>query len=188
MGRVYETERLILKTLGNSVEEGKMTLDFYERNREYFKQWNPLMDEDFYELKNRRNALLWEVNAMKKMEYLRLWIFKKSDLNFSKVIGSIGVTNIVRGAFQSCMLGYCLDKDEVNKGFMTEAVKKTIEIIFKEYKLHRIEANIMSKNKASMRVVQKLGFRNEGLAKKYLKINGKWQDHIHMVFLNEAVE
>ena len=89
------------------------------------------------------------------------------------------------GAFLSCYLGYKLDKDEINKGYMTEAVKKGVEVVFNELGLHRIEANIMPRNKASLRVVEKLGFYNEGLAYKYLKINGKWEDHIHMVLLNE---
>jgi [ribosomal protein S5]-alanine N-acetyltransferase len=59
--------------------------------------------------------------------------------------------------------------------------------MFQELGLHRIEANIMPKNKRSLRVVEKLGFYNEGLAYKYLKINGKWEDHIHMVLLNDKV-
>ncbi|EOD01178.1 Ribosomal-protein-S5p-alanine acetyltransferase [Caldisalinibacter kiritimatiensis] len=71
---------------------------------------------------------------------------------------------------------------------MTEALKMGIDIAFNELKLHRIEANIMPKNEASLRIVKKLGFYEEGVAKKYLKINGKWEDHIHMVLLNEDIE
>jgi len=188
MGRVYETERLILKTLGNSMDEAELTLDFYKRNKEHLKTWDPLRNEEFYELKTRKRTLTLEVNSMRNMNYFRLWIFKKTDAESEKIIGTIGVCNIIRGVFQSCMLGYCIDKDEVNNGYITEAVEKTINILFKEYKLHRTEANIMPKNKASLKVVKKLGFKEEGLAKKYLKINGKWEDHIHMVLLNEAVE
>jgi ribosomal-protein-alanine N-acetyltransferase len=70
---------------------------------------------------------------------------------------------------------------------MTEAVKKGIDIVFNEFGLNRIEANIMPKNIRSLRVVQKVGFYNEGTAYKYLKINGKWENHIHMVLLNEKV-
>jgi ribosomal-protein-alanine N-acetyltransferase len=60
--------------------------------------------------------------------------------------------------------------------------------MFGEYGLHRIEANIMPRNAASLRVVEKAGFHREGLAKKYLKINGVWEDHIHMVLLNDRME
>lgn len=71
---------------------------------------------------------------------------------------------------------------------MTEALKKGIETAFGPLGLHRIEANIMPKNKASLRVAEKLDFKNEGLSTKYLKINGVWEDHIHMVLLNEEIE
>lgn len=57
--------------------------------------------------------------------------------------------------------------------------------MFNDFGIHRIEANIMPKNKRSLRVVEKLGFYNEGIANKYLNINGKWEDHIHMVLLND---
>jgi ribosomal-protein-alanine N-acetyltransferase len=85
-------------------------------------------------------------------------------------------------------MGYKLDKDELNKGYITEALRKGIDIMFNEYGLHRIEANIMPKNSRSLRVAEKLGFYNEGLALKYLKISGRWEDHIHMVLRNEAME
>jgi ribosomal-protein-alanine N-acetyltransferase len=67
-------------------------------------------------------------------------------------------------------------------------VKALIDVAFGKLALHRIEANIMPRNTASMRVVAKLGFYDEGLAKSYLKINGKWEDHIHMVLLNRGIE
>jgi ribosomal-protein-alanine N-acetyltransferase len=94
---------------------------------------------------------------------------------------------MVWGVFLSCYLGYKLDKDEINQGYMTEAIKKGIDIVFSEYGLHRIEANIIPRNKRSLKVTEKLGFYNEGTAYKYLKINGIWEDHIHMVLLNDKV-
>ena len=93
--------------------------------------------------------------------------------------------NIIRVAFLSCHLGYKLDKDEINQGYMTEALERAKDIIFDEFGLHRIEANIIPRNTRSMRVVQKLGFHEEGLAYRYLRINGKWEDHVHMALLND---
>jgi ribosomal-protein-alanine N-acetyltransferase len=69
----------------------------------------------------------------------------------------------------------------------TEAIKKGIDLVFNDYGLHRIEANVMPKNVRSLRVTEKLGFYNEGIAHKYLKINGIWEDHVHMVLLNDNV-
>lgn len=76
----------------------------------------------------------------------------------------------------------------MNQGLMTEGIQAVIIYAFEELQLHRIEANIMPRNKASMKVVQKLGFYEEGLAYKYLKINGVWEDHFHMVIRNVTME
>ncbi|MTI46523.1 GNAT family N-acetyltransferase [Sporosalibacterium faouarense] len=188
MRKIYGTDRLILKTFTNSFKEAQAVLNFYERNREFFKPWEPLRDEEFYKLENRRDILSWELNSMRRKESIRLWIFDKNDTKFEDIMGMVSLTNIIRGAFQSCFLGYAMDKDAINKGYATEAIGKAIEIGFNELNLHRIEANIMPKNKASLRVAEKLGLQNEGLAKNYLKINGEWEDHIHMVILNEKME
>ncbi len=71
---------------------------------------------------------------------------------------------------------------------MTEALTKAIAVMFNDYGLHRIEANIMPKNQSSLALTEKLGFYNEGLAVKYLRISGTWEDHIHMVKRNDALE
>lgn len=179
----YETERLTLKILDESA--APMLLDYYKRNSEFLKEWEPTRDASFYLEEPHIKQLQSDIANIENGNLLRLWIFKKDDRD--RIIGTVSFNNIVRGAFLSCHLGYRLDKDEINNGFVSEAIKKGIEIIFDEYKLHRIEANIMPKNKASLRVVEKLGFYNEGLAYKYLKIHGKWEDHIHMVLLNDNV-
>lgn len=72
----------------------------------------------------------------------------------------------------------------LNKGIMTEALSVIIPIAFDELNLHRLEANIMPSNQASIRVVEKLGFYQEGYSKEYLFINGSWRDHIHMVLIS----
>ncbi len=181
MLKVYETERLQLKVLDESYAE--IVLDYNIRNKMFLKQWDPIRGEEFYTKKYHVDQLHKDILGIENGSSLRLWIFKKEDN--SRTIGTISFSNIVRGGFLSCILGYKLDRDEINKGYMTEAVKKGIDIMFNEYGLHRIEGNIIPRNVQSLRVVEKLGFYNEGLAYKYLKINGKWEDHIHMVLLNE---
>ena len=183
MKTVYETDRLILKVLDASFAE--QVLEYFERNKVLLQEWESIKAADFYTPAFQKELLEKDVAAFQNGTCLRLWIFKKTD--FNRIIGCVAFNNIVRGAFQSCHLGYRLDRDELNMGYMTEAIQKGIDIIFNEFGLHRIEANIMPKNKRSMRVVQKLGFVNEGMASQYLKINGKWEDHIHMVLLNDKV-
>lgn len=114
-----------------------------------------------------------------------MYVFNKGE---NRIIGVVALSNIVYGAFLSCFLGYKLDKDEINQGKMTEALRKLISIAFEEYSLHRIEANIIPRNIQSQKVVKKLGFMEEGQSRKYLKINEKWEDHIHFVLLNENIE
>ncbi len=186
MKRVYETDRLILKVLDET--NSPQVLDYYMRNRDFLEEWELKRSNDFYTLDAQAAQLKNEFKDFEEKRALRLWIFKKEDEECSRAIGLIAFNNIVWGAFLSCFLGYKLDKDEINKGYITEALKVGIEIVFNEFKLHRIEANIMPKNVRSLRVVEKLGFYNEGLAPKYLRINGKWEDHIHMVLLNEGLE
>lgn len=183
MQRVYTTERLILKVIDKSYVG--LVIDYYLRNKSFLEEWEPAKSEEFYTKQYQEEQLERESASIESNNSLRLWIFKNEDE--SRIIGSVGFTNIVRGAFLSCYLGYKSDKDEVNKGYITEAIQRGIGIMFNEFGLHRIEANIMPKNKPSLRVVEKLGFYNEGLAYKYLKINGKWEDHIHMVLLNDKV-
>ncbi|WP_017415469.1 GNAT family N-acetyltransferase [Clostridium tunisiense] len=184
MQKVYETERLVLKVIDKSYAE--LVIDYYLNNKCFLEQWEPVKKKEFYTKQYQEEQLDKELSSIENNNALRLWIFKKEDEN--RIIGTVGFSNIVRGAFLSCTLGYKLDKDEINKGYISEAIQKGIEVMFNEFGLHRIEANIMPKNNRSMRVVEKLGFYNEGLAYKYLKINGKWEDHIHMVLLNEKLE
>ena len=183
MKQIYETQRLLLKVLDKSFAEP--VVDYYLRNRFFLEEWEAVKSEEYYSKQYQKEQLDKDLINMENNNFLRLWIFKKED--DTRIIGSVGFSNIVKGAFLSCHLGYKLDKDEINKGYMTEAVQKGIEIMFNEFGLHRIEANIMPKNIRSLRVVEKLGFYNEGLAYQYLKINGKWEDHIHMVLLNNNV-
>lgn len=185
MKKCYEAERLLLKIIDESFSE--KVLDYYLRNKDFLEEWEPIKNAEFYTLNYQRDLIKKDSVNIDSGNQLRLWIFKKDSYESDRIIGSVAFSNIVRGAFLSCHIGYKLDKDEINKGYISEAIKKGIEIMFNDYKLHRIEANIMPKNKASLKVVEKLGFYNEGIAYKYLKINGKWEDHIHMVLLNDDV-
>ncbi len=182
---LLETDRLLLKVV--DAHCAKQVLEYYRRNQQFLEQWEPVRDEEFYTLRSQQESLASDLDKMQSGTLFRVWLFKKTD-GLSQTIGCIGLNNIVRGAFQSCHLGYKLDGAEINRGYMSEALQAVIQYAFTVLQLHRIEANIIPRNLRSLRVIQKLGFYNEGLAKKYLRINGKWEDHIHMVLLNEAME
>ena len=175
-----ESDRLQLKTV--SEDHAAEVLAFVQRNRVFFKVWEPARTEEYYTLAGQERLLADDRVATASGSKLKLWLFLKSD---SRLIGHVHFSNIVRGPFQSCFLSYALDEAEKGKGYMTEALERATRILFQYEQLHRIEANVMPRNVRSLAVLERLGFRNEGLARRYLKINGTWEDHIHMVLLNE---
>jgi len=177
----FRTERLTLRPLG--VDEAERALAFELRNRDFFKPWEPARDSAYYTLERQRELIAEDEKQIEAFRGLRLWLFEDDRL-----LGTAALSNIVRGAFLSCHLGYKLDRGETGKGYMTEAIGALVTIAFEALELHRIEANIMPRNAASLKLVKKLGFYEEGLARKYLKIDGVWEDHLHMVLRNEGLE
>lgn len=177
----YETARLALRLAAPSLTPA--LTDYYCRNRTFFSAFDPEREEDFFTETSQRASLEKDAALAEEDRGYRFYLFLKEKPE--TIIGMVGLNNLVRGAFQSCHLGYKLDGAHLCQGYMTEAVKAVAGIAFDDLGLHRIEANIMPRNKASLRVAEKAGFYNEGLALKYLKINGVWEDHIHMVLRSE---
>ena len=163
----------------------EQVLDYYKKNRAFLEAFEPIRNEDFFSLECQREIIKSEMAEFKEKTAFHFYIEPIEQP--SKIIGSIGLNNVVWGPFCSAFLGYKLDRDFVNKGYMSAAVGMLTKYAFEELGLHRIEANVMPKNKASLRVLEKNHFINEGLSKYYLNINGVWEDHIHMVKINYAM-
>ncbi|MFV1990408.1 MAG: GNAT family N-acetyltransferase, partial [Acidimicrobiales bacterium] len=87
--------------------------------------------------------------------------------------------NVSRGVMQSAMVGYWIDEAVAGRSLTPEGLVGVIAFIFDDVGLHRLQINIIPRNKASRRVVEKLGIREEGLSLRYVKINGEWEDHIN---------
>lgn len=173
------TDRLVLRR--SETKLSKAVTDYFIRNAAFLKVWDPPHEPEFYTEAYQKKALDQDEETFLSGRGLRYWLIPKNE---AVIIGTIAFNNIVMGPFCSCFLGYRLDEKRQGQGLMTEALRKCIELAFGSLGLHRIEANIMPRNKASLRVVEKLNFKNEGLSPEYLKINGVWEDHIHMVLLN----
>ena len=92
--------------------------------------------------------------------------------------GEININNVVRGAFQSATIGYWIDRARAGRSYMSEAVVVLAQFAFEELKLHRLEVCIIPRNKNSQRVMEKLEIRQEGIAQRFLEINGVWEDHV----------
>ncbi len=181
---ILETERLLLQSVHSDFTP--LILRFLVKNEEHLRVWSPIREENFYTIDFQNEAIQKKIKAMEEGRELRFYLFAKN--NTQSIVGDIGYSNIIRGAFLSCYLGYKIDKDEAGKGLITEALQAANNYIFKYIGLHRIEANVLPYNIASIRVLEKLGFEKEGYARKYLNINGIWQDHIHYVLFNEEME
>lgn len=180
---VYETERLILRA--PTPDMAAPIVEYFARNRDFLQPFEAQHADAFFMPEGQLMDIELDIEARHRGTGYRYWIEKKSELG--RIIGSVALGNIVYGAFLSCFLGYRMDAGELRKGYMVEAAGRMVEIAFDELGLHRVEANIMPNNAASMGIAKKLGFTEEGFARKYLKINGKWEDHVHMVKLNENV-
>jgi len=179
----YRSERLSLKAA--STDDLEALRAYLLRNRAFLEEWEPLREDSYYSEEALRRMLETDIAEAARGSALRLHLRPRDG---DRIIGTIGLSNIVRGAFQSCFLGYKLDEGEINKGYMTEALGKVIEVAFSDFGLHRIEANVMPKNARSIRILEKLGFEKEGMSPKYLRIAGKWEDHYHYVRRNAALE
>lgn len=183
--RELESERLALRALG--ADDAPAVLAYHQSCWPFVAPWNPLVDPSFFTLEGQRARLEAEQQARQAGAGVRFYLFARES-PAGPILGDLHFSNIVRGAFQSCFIGYKVDGAAANRGYMTEALRRGIEFAFKELRLHRLEANIMPRNLPSRRVVSKLGFVEEGLARKYLKINGVWEDHLHYVLLNPDEE
>ena len=94
-----------------------------------------------------------------------------------ELVGVINLNEVVRGVFQSAYLGFYVHAAHAQRGVMTAGLRQVLKRAFTVHRLHRLEANIQPDNTASRRLVQRLGFRQEGLSPRYLKIGGRWRDH-----------
>lgn len=176
---VIKTEHLILRF---PVEADSVKFKaFDERNMEHLSRWRSTTGES---KKDHKSQIIQWNQEFKEGKSVRFLLFLKDNPE-SEIIGFCNFSQIFRGPFQACYLGYHIHKDFERKGLMSEAVAKAIEYMFEQQKLHRIMANYMPSNERSARLLNKLGFVVEGRAKKYLLINGQWEDHILTSLTNE---
>lgn len=100
-------------------------------------------------------------------------------------VGEVNLNNVLRGAVQCATIGYWIDKAHAGNGYVAEAVVVLARFAFEELRLHRLEICIIPRNANSRRVMQKLDFREEGIAERFLEINGVWEDHVRYGFTVE---
>ena len=151
-------------------------------SREFLTKWEPVWAED--ELTRgafRRRIKRYQKETRLDSAYV-FFVFRTSD---DTLMGGCTLSNVRRGVTQCCALGYWIGARFARQGFMSDAVHALIPFMFGTLGLHRIEAACLPENQPSRSLLAKAGFREEGLARKYLLINGEWRDHIQFALLED---
>lgn len=162
---------------------GGRLLAYRQHNRDHLRPWEPERPNEFYTIE----AVEAQLRAMRRQtedQSALYWLIHPRDSE--EIIGECSFTNIIRGPFQACHLGFSLGGEYEGNGLMHEALAAAISHIFEVHKLHRIMANYQPHNHRSEKLLGRLGFDREGLARKYLKINGRWTDHMLTSLINPA--
>jgi ribosomal-protein-alanine N-acetyltransferase len=143
-------------------------------SRDFLAPWEPTWAYDALTRgAYRRRLKMYKAELRQGLTYSFL-IFRRVD---DALLGGITLSNLRRGVAQSATLGYWVGVAHSRQGYMTEALAAVLEFAFSRLGLHRVEAACLPANEASRRLLLKSGFREEGYAREYLRINGRWQDH-----------
>jgi ribosomal-protein-alanine N-acetyltransferase len=178
------TERLRLVHM--EAGHARLLADFFRRNEHHLAPWDPprpsdIVQTEFWVAEGERAVDDYQAGVV-----VRWLLMPRNEPD--RVIGRVNITQIVRGPFQSCMLGYAVDAAHEGLGLMFEALEAAIGHVFTVLRLHRIQANYVPHNERSGRLLQRLGFEREGLARDYLFIDGAWRDHVLTARLNPAFD
>jgi [ribosomal protein S5]-alanine N-acetyltransferase len=143
-------------------------------SRQHLTMWEPLWTRDELARSAFRRRLRQYQREMREDQGYAFLMFREAD---AALLGGLTISNIRRGVAQSASVGYWMGLPHVRRGHMTEAMRAIVPFAFGTLGLHRLEAACLPHNAPSARVLEKSGFRREGTARRYLKINDVWQDH-----------
>jgi ribosomal-protein-alanine N-acetyltransferase len=155
------------------------------QNAVHLQPWSvaPIPGEDATSLTSVSRAVLRHRKEWKLGQAYVLLITRREEGR--TILGRIALGGVLRGAFQNAYLGYWIDATHQGEGLMTEAVRAATSFAMATVGLHRVQAAVMPRNGASQRVLEKVGYRREGLAERYLCIAGAWEDHLIFAMTSE---
>jgi len=152
-------------------------------NREFMAAYEADRSDAFFTRAGQAREIALDTEAWAAGAGYAFAVLDRAD---DRLIGRIALSNVVRGPWQNATLGYWIDLAANGRGHATNAVHLTCEFAFEHAGMHRVQPAIMPRNARSRRVVEKVGFRHEGTALRYLKIAGVWEDHdIHALTREE---
>jgi ribosomal-protein-alanine N-acetyltransferase len=150
-------------------------------SREFLTPWEPLWSNDELSRASFRRRVRHYLRDLREDVGYALFIFSATS---GALVGGLTLCNVRRGVTQSCTLGYWVGAKFARQGYMTAAVRAVVPFVFDSLELHRLEAACLPTNAASIKLLEKTGFKREGLARRYLRINGVWQDHLLYALLD----
>ncbi len=154
-------------------------------SRDFLAPWEPVWaDDELTRGAFRRRIKRYQKETRLDSAYV-FFVLRESD---DALLGGVTLSNVRRGVTQCCTLGYWIGAQFARKGYMTSAVKALVPFIFRTLGLHRIEAACLTDNDASKNLLARTGFRQEGLARRYLLINGAWADHLLFALLKDEAQ
>jgi ribosomal-protein-alanine N-acetyltransferase len=167
--------RIVLRSL--APEDFPQWREVRRRNRDWLTKWEPSRLPGAPDVVEDRNAFVLRCHARDRERQLG------SGYGFGVFVGGnfageINLSSVQRGAFQSGYIGYWIDEAHAGQGYTPEAVVMMCRYSFEDLRLHRLQISIIPRNRSSRRVVEKLEIRDEGVAERYLEINGAWEDHV----------
>ncbi len=168
-----ETERLTLRLPAHSDYRGWAALR--DASRAFLTPWDPLWAEDALSRKSFTNRVYWAARAEAQGTALPLFLVRRAD---GALVGGLTLDNIRRGPAQAGTVGYWIGAPHARQGYMREALEAVVHYAFTELDLSRLEAGCLPENAASRGVLEKVGFKYEGVAQSYLQINGRWRNHV----------
>jgi ribosomal-protein-alanine N-acetyltransferase len=151
------------------------------RSRNFLTPWEPKWPADDLTRGAFRRRLRRYQSEIRDDHAYPFFIFQADE---GTLLGGVTVSNIARGMTQSATIGYWMGEEHAGRGHMEEALKALVPFAFRTLNLHRLEAACLPNNARSIRLLEKLGFQREGLARGLVCINGQWRDHIVFALLN----
>lgn len=180
------TDRLLLRLLRSTDQSAYM--EMLDDSAEAWAPWNPAAPEGLSTSDRFRHELDRGLRGAGAGTHLRLVALDHGG----RIVGLFSLNEIVRGVFESAYAGWQVRATDMGRGFGTEGVRALLDIAFAPEPdglgLHRVQANIMPSNAASLRIAEKVGFRKEGEALRYLRIAGAWEDHAMFALTSEEWE
>jgi len=170
---VLETARMVLRLPQHADYRAWAALR--EVSAEFLTPWEPTWADDHLSRRAFTGRVSWAARAESDGRALPLFLIRKPD---QVLVGAITLDNIRRGPAQTGTLGYWVGQPFARQGYMREAIEAVVQHAFLRLDLSRIEAACLEKNVASRGVLEKSGFKFEGVAQSYLQIAGRWRNHV----------